>query len=327
MKGGLISDSVLYKLFGNPFYYGMFLWQKKMWPGTHTPMITKEEFDKAQKVIKRKTPHESDKNKFAYTRTMRCEECGCIITAEIQKRKLRDGTINEHVYYRCSKQKGPGSCSMPYLKLNRVEDKINETLDGLSIPKSLSAWMFETLREDFRAEQELQKHTLENLQRAYERYENQLKNLFNMRMNGEIETDIYETKKAEITSLRDESRERLGKADTRLDLWLTGAENDFNWVQEALEIMGSDDLPAKRVLLQKLGTETILKTTGIHIELSPLFKLVRRTQEVVKKESIVFEPNKSFIKSDYKPSLDRLPILLGDYRESNPNRRFHKPPC
>lgn len=327
MKGRLISDSVLYKLFGNPFYYGMFLWQKKMWSGTHTPMITKDEFDKAQKVIKRKTPHETDKNKFAYTRTMRCEECGCIITAEIQRKKLKDGTMNEHVYYRCSKQKGPGSCSMPYLKLDNIEEKINETLSGLSIPKSLSTWMFKTLREDFKAEQELQKHTLENLQRAYERYENQLKNLFDMRMNGEIETDIYEAKKTEITSLRDESREKLGKADTRLDEWLTGAENDFNWVQEALEIMGSDDLLAKRILLQKLGTEIVLKASGVHIELSPLFKLVRRTQEVVKKESIVFEPNKSFIKSDYKSSLDRLPILLGDYRESNPNRRFHKPPC
>ncbi|MCX6747418.1 MAG: recombinase family protein, partial [Candidatus Nomurabacteria bacterium] len=54
MKGGPISDSVLYKLFGNPFYYGVFLWQKKIWEGTHAPMITKEEFNKAQKIIKRK---------------------------------------------------------------------------------------------------------------------------------------------------------------------------------------------------------------------------------------------------------------------------------
>jgi hypothetical protein len=91
--------------------------------------------------------------------------------------------------------------------------------------------------------------------------------------------------------------------------------------------MESDDLPAKRILLQKLGDEIVLKASGVHIELSPLFKLVRRTQEVVKKESIVFEPSKTFIKSDYNSNLDRLPILLGDYRESNPNRRFHKPPC
>ena len=319
MKGNPISDSVLYKLFGNPFYYGDFLWQKKLWNGTHTPMITKEEFDKAQKIIKRKGPHETDRHNFAYTRIMKCGECGCGITAEVQRKKLKDGSVNEHTYYRCSKQKGPGSCSMSYIKLDKVEEKIEETLNELDIPKSLSTWMFQTLREEFKQEQELQKQTLENLQQTYNRYENQLKNLFDMRMNGEISSEIHEIKKAEITALRDEAKEKLNKTDNRLDKWLNDAESDFKWAEEAIEVIKSDDLPAKRVILEKLGTEIVLRSTGVEIELSPILKLVRRTNKTLKKDNTSFEPNNSIIEYGQKSYFNPLSLQMGAYRDSNSN--------
>ncbi len=327
MKGRPISDSVLYKLFGNHFYYGKFQWQNKLWDGTHKPMITKEEFEKVQTIIKRKKPHENAKNIFAYTRLMQCGECGCCITAEIQKKKLKDGTVNEHTYYRCSKQKGPGTCSQSYMKLNEVEKEIEKTLSSIDIPKSLGGWMIDVLREEFKDEQESQKQVLENLKQAHERYENQLKNLFDMRMNGEINSDVYENKKAEITALRDNSKDMLSNSDNRLNKWLTDTENDFKWIEEAVLAIQSEDLVAKREILQKLGTEIVVQDHGVKIELSPLFKLVRRTQKIVDTENIVFEPNNNLIKQRQKSYFDSLSIQMGAYRESNPNRRFHKPQC
>ena len=319
MNGNPISDSVLYKLFGNHFYYGKFQWQKKLWNGTHEPMITKEEFEKAQIIIKRKKPYETARNIFAYTRLMRCGECGCSITAEVQKKKLKDGTIKEHTYYRCSKQKGPKSCSQPYIKLDKVEEKIEKTLSEMEIPKSLAVWMFKVLRDEFKEEQEFQKQTVENLKQAYERYENQLKNLFDMRMNGEIESLVYESKKAEIMALRDNSKELLDKSDNRLDKWLTGAEDDFKWAEEAILAIQSDDLIAKREILQKLGTEIVLQDHGVEIKLSPIFKLVRRTQETVKKESIAFEPNNIHTEKGQKSYFDSLSLQMGAYWDLNPD--------
>ncbi len=311
MKGKPISDSVLYKLFGNPFYYGAFVWQKKLWQGTHKPMITKEEFNAAQKIIRRNGPHETDRNNFAYTRIMRCGDCGSSITAEVQRKKLKNGSVNEHIYYRCSKLKGPKSCSMPYIKLDKVEDKIQKTLNELDIPKSLSVWMFGVLRDEFKQEQNLQKQTLENLQQAYDRYEKQLANLFEMRMNGEIDAQTYEPKKTEITKLRDEAKQALNKADNRLDKWLNEAESDFNWADEAIAIIQSTDLPAKRVILEKLGTEIVLQTNGVEIELSPILKLVRRVHKTLEQENISFEPRNAIDGYRQKGYFDTLSIPMG----------------
>lgn len=311
MKGSPISDGVLYKLFGNPFYYGKFLWQKKIWDGTQVRMITKEEFDRAQKIIKRTGSHSSDRNRFAYTRLMKCGECGCAITAEVQKKKLVDGSVKEHTYYRCSKQHGPKSCSQSYVKLNKVEEMIEDELESLSIPRSLSVWIFEVLKSDFEHEINMQKQAVLNLNQNYERYEKQLVNLFDMRMNGEISSEQYEDKRIEVTKLKDETREKLAGIDNRLDKWMNDTESDFKWAEEAIKTIQGDDLDAKRNILKKLGTEIILKDKEIKVELSPIFKLVRKAHETVAKENIIFEPQNNVAKHGQVSHFDKLSIQMG----------------
>jgi hypothetical protein len=41
-----------------------------------------------------------------------------------------------------------------------------------------------------------------------------------MRLNGEINSETYEAKKIQISSFRDDAKERLEKTDNRLDVWL-----------------------------------------------------------------------------------------------------------
>jgi DNA invertase Pin-like site-specific DNA recombinase len=43
--GRPVHRNVIYDIFTNPFYFGMFNWNKKVWQGTHEPMISKEEFE------------------------------------------------------------------------------------------------------------------------------------------------------------------------------------------------------------------------------------------------------------------------------------------
>lgn len=327
MKGDPISDSVLYVMFGNPFYYGKFNWQGKVWDGTHTPMITKEEFDMAQRVIKRKGPYETNKETFAYTRIMKCEECGSSITAEKKIRKLSDGSTRYHAYYRCSRLKGPGTCTMPYLKITTIEEKIEEILLELDIHPSLSKWIFDTLREEFKSQKDAQKQAKENLEQSVARYDRQLQNLLDMRINGEIDYATYETKKEEVTKLRTQTLGVLEKTDNRLEQWFSDTESDFNWSQEALDTLHSDNLPAKREILIKLSESITMRHTGLDIELSPIFKTVRRTHKIAQEENIDFGRENIFIRKRQNGYFNPLSIKLGAYRDLNPDWEFHKLQC
>ncbi|MGC8977631.1 MAG: recombinase family protein [Candidatus Ratteibacteria bacterium] len=67
-KGEKIHKSHVHRILKNPFYYGEFYWNGELKKGIHKPLISKELFDKVQKVLK-------------------CGKCGCAITAEIKKQK------------------------------------------------------------------------------------------------------------------------------------------------------------------------------------------------------------------------------------------------
>ena len=45
-------------------------------------MITREEYDKAQAILGKKGKQRPKTREFAYTGTVRCGECGAMITAE-----------------------------------------------------------------------------------------------------------------------------------------------------------------------------------------------------------------------------------------------------
>jgi site-specific DNA recombinase len=55
-------------MFGDPFYYGMFIWNNQVWQGKHRPMITIDEFERVQEILGKKTQKPKLKdNYFGYS--------------------------------------------------------------------------------------------------------------------------------------------------------------------------------------------------------------------------------------------------------------------
>lgn len=67
---------------------------------------------------KRKRKHE-----FAFSGLMKCRNCDCLITAEIQK---------GHHYYRCTKKKQP--CNEKYLREENLVEQIKTIIQKVSLP-------------------------------------------------------------------------------------------------------------------------------------------------------------------------------------------------
>lgn len=61
---------------------------------------------KTQEKLNEETYKTGYKGKeFAFTKIIHCGICGSGITAEEKWKKLKDGGMNRHVYYRCTKSK------------------------------------------------------------------------------------------------------------------------------------------------------------------------------------------------------------------------------
>jgi len=106
-NGNHLSAGNIFKILNNTFYYGKFEFPQGtgIWyDGVHVPIITKELFDLARSSIKSQVIKSHGKE-FAFTRMIKCGLCESGITADEKFKKLKNGGVNRHVYYRCCKSK------------------------------------------------------------------------------------------------------------------------------------------------------------------------------------------------------------------------------
>jgi DNA invertase Pin-like site-specific DNA recombinase len=122
--------SGIYRILDNPFYYGVFERPKNSgnwYTGKHTPLISKELFDKAQAQLTRDKIVRETKE-FAFTKLFTCGYCGSGISAEEKWKELKGGGANRYIYYSCSRARDR-NCKNKYI---REEDLITELLKILN---------------------------------------------------------------------------------------------------------------------------------------------------------------------------------------------------
>jgi hypothetical protein len=96
----------IYLVLRNTFYYGEFEYpvgSNNWYQGKHTPIITKELFDRVQMTLNENFIPKTESKEFAFTKLIKCGYCGSGISADEKFKKLKDGGVNRHVYYFCTK--------------------------------------------------------------------------------------------------------------------------------------------------------------------------------------------------------------------------------
>ncbi len=132
-----LTLSNVFLILKNTFYYGEFeyprgggVWYK----GKHEPIITKELFGQVRQEIKTNIVRVESKE-FAFTKLMKCGLCGSGITADEKFKKLKNGGINRHVYYGCTKVRDK-NCKCGYINETDLIKQFEGLIDKIDIDKT-----------------------------------------------------------------------------------------------------------------------------------------------------------------------------------------------
>jgi DNA invertase Pin-like site-specific DNA recombinase len=128
-KGKRVTLSMTYRIFKDPFYYGDFEYPAgggNWYHGNHEPIITKEQWEKANQLLKTFEKSKWGTKVFYFSRLFKCGTCGSGICGEEH--------INRHgkkyVYYKCTKYGGKGQCQEKYIReenlINEIAELINQ---------------------------------------------------------------------------------------------------------------------------------------------------------------------------------------------------------
>lgn len=133
-----LSLGNIYRLLENHFYYGVFEYPRNSgnwYQGKHEPLITKELFDLVQEQLKGNELKTRQEKEFAFTKLMTCGLCGSGISADEKYKKLKNGKINTHVYYGCTKARDK-HCKCGYINETELIEQLQALIDIVELSET-----------------------------------------------------------------------------------------------------------------------------------------------------------------------------------------------
>ena len=125
----------IYLILRNPFYYGEFEYPVKSgqwYTGKHTPIIDKDLYVKVQLTLNSNFIPKTESKEFAFTKLIQCGHCGSGISADEKFKKLKNGGVNRHVYYFCTKARNI-DCKNPAINEPSLIEELIGLMDTVSL--------------------------------------------------------------------------------------------------------------------------------------------------------------------------------------------------
>ncbi|MDB5204406.1 MAG: hypothetical protein JWP09_434 [Candidatus Taylorbacteria bacterium] len=318
-KGNKMCKTNMYALLINPFYYGWFRYPQKtgeLTHGKHTPMITKQEFDKIQYFLGRAGQTRPHDHNFAYTGLMKCGECGARITCEQKTKRQKNGNTHSYIYYHCTGRVNP-NCTQKSIKEEVLEKQIEHFLSSIEISPEFHTWAIEELKTQHEAEKNDRNKILYTQQRDYDQCIKKLDSLTEMRINKEIDGEEFAARKTVLEEEKHILKSLLDGVDKRVDDWLKSVAQTLTFAEKAHAEFNSGDLYKRKQILTALGHNHILKDNILIIETEKPLLLIPEVATQYKLSNEQLEPVKCI--GTYKQNVEILPksTLLWTLADSN----------
>lgn len=136
-----LSYSGVYFLLRNPFYAGFVKHKGELQQGRHVPMVTVDEFVRAQDLLNSRSFRAKPYREHAFTGLMTCGYCSQAITAETKR--LKNGTLWE--VYHCSDSYE--KCTQRGMSKEQVDRFLTDHLRSLQFDQEVLQIVFRELRE------------------------------------------------------------------------------------------------------------------------------------------------------------------------------------
>ncbi len=234
-------------LLSNPFYIGMFRLKGELYEGSHEPLISRELFERVQKILNHRSravqnPRKGDPCFF--TGMIKCGSCGSGVTAQRQK---------GHHYYNCTRHHGP--CELEkYIREESLSLEIHAALSYRTLPGEVADWILAQV-DQWQAEEA---HLSEGLATQHaarlDDIQARLNRLLDVYLEGTVNKEEYTARKEAFIREKASLSADLAQIKTKGAGWI---EPLRAFVTDCKE-MGSDLADADAEKIARLAKKSLL---------------------------------------------------------------------
>ena len=235
-------------MLANPFYYGHFRYLGEIHEGKHKGIISKQLFDQVQNVLKRRgKPTRKTNDPLPLCGLVYCS-CGMMFTAETRIKRQKNGNVHVYVYYRCTRKSKTAVCREPHIRAEELDKQLSALLLCYAMPASWAGKLRELIDKDEASEKANFTHRVAGDKEAVARLSEKMQRLLDSYLDGDVERELYQDKRAEILGKKKLLEEQIEQATLGVSAWV---EPMKQWIETAVsicKIAKGDDLNAKKSL-------------------------------------------------------------------------------
>lgn len=284
-----VSRNKIHDILTNPFYYGaMYVADEEIDERTkkpvktfyklinhvYEPLISKELFDKVQKVLKTRKKERFCKEQkyasipFVFRGLITCK-CGCAITPEHHKKGNK-----EYVYLRCSHQKG--SCSQKLINENTILEQLErEIFHQIRISPTMYDLIKTSITQSLEDEKKINASVRKKVAEEISLIDTRLERLWECYLDRDIDKAKYELEKQKYL---EQKKDLNARAEKYTDISNSLKENvgkAIDFAANLSNLMKAASPDEKNMLLKRLLTNCILEGEVLKYEIkAPFDKLL-----------------------------------------------------
>ncbi|MFH1413268.1 MAG: recombinase family protein [Candidatus Omnitrophota bacterium] len=260
-----LSYSNVHRILTNLFYLGLFVYKGEIFQGSHPAIIEKKLFDKVQEILKfRSRQSLTKKHYFVFRGLIRCAECGCQITAEVQK---------GHRYYHCGKKRDPCPQSSVFIREENLAQQIKEAILKVALDDGAFSYMMQELNREITLANAERVHNRVSAEIKNQEIEDQLKRLLDLLVRGVIGEEEYKREKAQLINKKFDNLDG-GNPDGD---WHERFKNFLTLAHQASYIAAEANLEAQRDFLRRAVSNLKLLDGNLIVSYTSAFKIAAET--------------------------------------------------
>ncbi len=287
-----ISRNKIHDILTNTFYYGaMYVADEEIDEKTkkpvktfyklinhvYEPLISKELFDKVQKVLKTRKKERFCKEQkyagipFVFRGLITCK-CGCAITPEHHKKGNK-----EYVYLRCSHQKG--SCNQKLVNENTILEQLDrEIFHQIRISPTIYDLLKTSITQSLEDEKKINASIRKKIAEEISLIDTRLERLWECYLDQDIDKAKYELEKQKYLEQKKDLNARAEKYSDISNGLKENVGKAIDFAANLSNLMNKSSSDEKNMLLRRLLTNCILDNGVLKYEIkAPFDKLLSCT--------------------------------------------------
>ena len=174
--------------------------------------------------------------------------CGMMFTAETRIKRQKNGNVHVYVYYRCTRKSKTVVCREPHIRAEELDRQLSALLLCYAMPASWAGKLRELIDKDEASEKANFTHRVVGDKEAVARLSEKMQRLLDSYLDGDVERELYQDKRAEILGKKKLLEEQIEQTTLGVSAWVEPMKQWIETVVSICKIAKGDDLNAKKSL-------------------------------------------------------------------------------